>query len=218
MRAAGRPRRGARHAACPGCSRWPRVAPRARARAVDQPKVPPPRARAVPWSWASPTRSCWKRRPGSGAPASRWRIRAAPHARRAPLSSAAGFPAGSSRRATPRAWRRRISAVPAARSTLIFLDQPGAQADDARRRAAPGARALAPHGRAVAVRALRGARAHARQRVVEHPLARLRRAAERGGAAVRDDSARVEADGEHVLAARARGLRSTRTRAAAGRA
>ena len=128
--------------------------------------------------------------------------RAAPHAPRALMSSAAASPAGYSRRAVPRAWRRRISAAPAARS--ISSSWTGR----ARRRTSsppccPCVRAaLTPHGRLWLFEGYE-ALEHTGQRVVEHPLARLRRVLSEAGLLCERLSP-LEADGEHVIAAVAR--------------
>jgi DNA-binding transcriptional ArsR family regulator len=85
---------------------------------------------------------------------------------------------------------------------LIFLDRPGAQADELAAVLPLVRAALTPHGRLWLFEGYE-ALEHMGQRVVEHPLARLRRVLSEAGLLCERLSP-LEADGEHVIAAVAR--------------
>jgi DNA-binding transcriptional ArsR family regulator len=86
---------------------------------------------------------------------------------------------------------------------IIVLDHPAAQEEALARTLGVARRALAPDGEVWIFEGYEALET-SRQRVVEHPLARLRRLLSEAGLRCERLSP-LEADGEHVLAARARG-------------
>ncbi len=93
---------------------------------------------------------------------------------------------------------------------LIFLDRPGAQADELAAVLPRVRAALTAHGRLWLFEGYE-ALEHTGQRVVEHPLARLRRVLSEAGLLCERLSP-LEADGEHVIAAVARAALEVHTR------
>ena len=99
---------------------------------------------------------------------------------------------------------------------LVVLDQPAAEADILVRTLSVAGRALLPHGRLWIFETYEALES-SRQRVVEHPLARLRRVLAEAQLACERLSP-VEADGAHVLAAVARRADAMNAGTAAGAA
>ena len=93
---------------------------------------------------------------------------------------------------------------------LVFLDRPGAQAEELAAVLPLAHAALTPHGRLWLFEGYE-ALEHMGQRVVEHPLARLRRVLSEAGLLCERLSP-LEADGEHVIAAVARPALELHTR------
>lgn len=93
---------------------------------------------------------------------------------------------------------------------LIFLDRPGAEADELAAVLPLARAALTPHGRLWLFEGYE-ALEHMGQRVVEHPLARLRRLLSEAGLLC-ERLTPLEADGEHVIAAVARRALEVHTR------
>jgi ArsR family transcriptional regulator len=93
---------------------------------------------------------------------------------------------------------------------LIFLDRPGAEADELATVLPLVRSALAPQGRLWLFEGYESLE-HMGQRVVEHPLARLRRLLSEAGLLCERLSP-LEADGEHVIAALARPALEVHTR------
>ena len=138
-------------------------------------------------------RRAWARRARS------WQRHAARGPGPAPTRSGRDFPVASSRPRPRRYWALRTWYAAAAAFSVVIIDQPASGASSLAQALQHAQRALVPEGQLWLLERYDSLDS-AGERVVEHPLSRLRRLLRDAGLTCERISP-VEADGEHVLAA-----------------